>query len=111
MGEPKLPVLEGQELSDMLNRLSDDANPGPYGVNLYGSGSAWLTLGTWVGHYASDTVPMMGGGMAQIVNSNVPSEWGDRCRNQSTAKFLKELANAWRDGRIVVADMENSERS
>lgn len=107
MGEQKFPVLEGLELADMLKRLSYEANPGPYGVNLYGSGTTWLTLGSWVGNYASDTVPMMGGGKAEIVNSNVPSDWGDTSKKPATALFLKELANAWRDGRIVVAGMEN----
>jgi hypothetical protein len=100
------PILVGVELQARLDDLSASANPGPYGVELYGSGTTWLTLGSWVGHYASDTVPMMGGGRAEIVNSNVPREWGDTSKKPATAIFLKELANAWRDGRIVVKNKE-----
>ena len=109
MVDTKFPIATGLDLKQQLDDLSAGANPGPYGVSLAGSGTTWLTLGSWVGHYASGRVPMMGGGRAEIVNSNVPSDWGEISKKPATAIFLKELANAWRDGRIVVNDKEQSE--
>lgn len=94
-------------LKSRLDALSDGANPGPYSVESYGSGTTYLTLGTWVGHYASDTVPMMGGGRAGIVNSNIPSSWGEEDRKGCTAHFLAELANAYRAGKLTVIDQKD----
>ncbi len=92
------------DLKARLDDLSGGANPGPYGVESYGSGTTYLTLGAWVGHYASDRVPMMGGGRAELVNSNVPSSWGGISRKGDTAHFLAELANAYRAGKLRVVE-------
>lgn len=99
--------MPGQDLKERLDKLSANANPGPYSTEGHQSGTTYLLLGSWVGHYASDTVPMMGGGRAEIVNSNVPSSWGDFCRKPWTAAFLAELANAYRDGRLVVSETQD----
>lgn len=93
-----------EDLRSRLDDLSEGANPGPYGVESYGSGTTYLKLGTWVGHYADERVPMMGGGRAEIVNTNVPSEWGKTSRKGHTAHFLAELANAYRAGKLRVVD-------
>lgn len=93
------------DLALRLEYLSDGANPGPYGVVSYGSGTTYLTLGSWVGHYASDRVSMIGGGRAEIVNSNIPSSWGKNSDKKGhTAHFLVELANAYRDGKLKIVD-------
>ena len=94
------------DLSARLDYLSERANPGPYGVESYGSGTTYLRLGTWVGHYASERVPMMGGGRAEVVNSNVPSAWGNTCRKGPTAHLIAELVNAYRAGKLRVVDVD-----
>lgn len=90
------------DLKERLDMLSDGATPGPYGVEAYGSGTTYLRLGSWVGHYADKDVPMMGGGEAEIIIRNVPSSWGEVSRKGSTAYFLAELANAYRAGKLIV---------
>ena len=94
------------DLIARLDYLSERANPGPYGVESYGSGTTYLKLGTWVGHYASERVPMMGGGRAEVVNSNVPSAWGNTCRKGATAHLIAELVNAYRAGKLRVVDVD-----
>jgi len=95
------------KLKERLDELSKKANPGPYGVESYQSGTTYLKLGSWVGHYAGkpgpndEYIPPFGYGRAQIINSNVPSEWGDSPKKEWTAAFLAELANAYRDGLLV----------
>lgn len=89
-------------LKPRLDALSAGATPGPYGVESYGSGTTYLRLGAWVGHFADDRVPMMGGGRAEIIISNVPSAWGEKSRKGATAHFLAELANAYRAGKLRV---------
>lgn len=89
------------ELKERLDMLSERSTPGPYGVESYGSGTTYITLGTWPGHYASDTVPPMGYGRAEIITSNIPRAWGEDGRKSGTAHFLTELANAYRSGNLV----------
>ena len=103
-----------EDLSKRLNELSEKANPGPYGVEGFPSGTTYLKLGDWVGHYAGEVKPgeyvsPFGGGRAQIINSNIPREWKEQNRKQWTAAFLAELANAWRDGRLEVKHRTNPE--
>jgi len=94
----------GETLKERLDRLSEGANPGPYSVRSYQSGTTYLELGKWPGHYASDTVPPMGWGDAEIVNRNIPSSWGDQDRKGYTAHFLAELGNAYRSGDLIPRD-------
>ena len=91
-------------LKNRLDMLSEGANPGPYGTESYGSGTTYITLGEWVGHFSSDTVSMMGGGRAEIVNRNVPSDWGDNNKKGHTATFLAQLANSYREGKLKAVD-------
>lgn len=97
------------DLTKRLNELSEGANPGPYGVISYQSGTTYLTLGEWVGSFAGDTgdgkeVSFRGSGRAEIVNFNIPRKWRDQNRKGYTARFLVELANAWRDGKLIVKE-------